>query len=165
MNFIPADNNVLSDFFLRMIMRMEKFMGFLAKRLFQEFLINLFYVRIFMRFPQLLSFILTVKGAYSGISDFVIGLPGLTAAADASARTAHDFDKVIVCFAFHYLFHELFGIAQSVRYRDPDFHAFQERPLRHSAFDFNRSFLYTFKSGNRSNMKFPEWEIFPCTIS
>ena len=75
-------------------MRMQKLMGLFAERFFQEFLVKFLDVRIQMGFPEFLAFIFMIKRADPGIPDFIIRLSGLSAAADAAAGAAHDFNEM-----------------------------------------------------------------------
>ena len=97
------------------VMRVQQLVGLVPEGLLEECLIELLDGFIFMGLPLLLHpGIIAVQRLGAQPADFIVRRYGLAAACNAAARTAHDFDEMIVCLSCANAVHELAGICQAM---------------------------------------------------
>ena len=71
-------------------------MGLFAERLSQKLFIQLNDRRVFVRFAQRHVFVSLIQGLHPLLAYLICGRDGLSASADATPRTGHDFDEMVV---------------------------------------------------------------------
>ncbi len=104
-----------------MIVGVKKMMGHVGQRLAEEVLVERDDVRVLVGFPIGEPFVNLVERFDAFFADFVGGVIGLSAAADAAAGAGHDLDEVVVAFAFLEAVHHLARVEERMADRDLDF--------------------------------------------
>ncbi len=134
-------------------MRVQKLMALVAQGFLQEFGIDLLYRRIFVGFPEFLSFILGENGLHTGLANLVVGKAGLSSSSDASSGTGHDFHEVERFLAFVDFFQKFGSASQGMGHREAGGYAFQEVPFFFTAGDGDFRDFHSFQSCQRLHVK------------
>ena len=126
----------------------------MSKWFFEKFLVELSDFGVLMRFADGHIGILLVDGFFTFGPDLPVCRDRLATAAQATTRTSHDFNKMIVCFAFLHILDQPFRMSQSVGDRAFQLNPFEEFPFRPGVFNFDRCFPdFTFGSPDGNDIQ------------
>src|ERR1017187_3910131 len=92
---------------------MKQLMRLVAKRLLQELRIDRLNRGALVRLPERQPLVLAVKGVNALLPDLIGRRDRLASSSDSPARTAHNFDEVVVRLSFHNEIHQLPRIGES----------------------------------------------------